>query len=72
MAAALNLPAVAESEATIGTRVDELTEMLGLTAFRGAPRLVHAPGAARMEIASPLQGLELLVSVSWVCGRQVP
>ena len=56
----------------IGVEDWTLVSTMGLTAFRGAPRLVHGPGAARMEVASPLQGLELLVSVSWVCGRQVP
>jgi len=34
IAAALNLPAVADSEAAIDRRVDELIEMLGLGAFR--------------------------------------
>ena len=34
VAAALNLPAVAESEARIATRVDELIEMMGLDAYR--------------------------------------
>jgi branched-chain amino acid transport system ATP-binding protein len=34
LAAALNLPAVADSEATIRARVDELIEVMGIGAFR--------------------------------------